>query len=234
MWTYVKPEGKWYLKSKSYYSFGSTLHRVLERFHDSGDAGVETVGQALAAYEESWIDAGYSSAEEMAEAFGEGREIIQRYMAEHHAKPSEAHTLYTERQLRYDMGDFVLMGRIDRIDEYEDGLLEVVDYKSGRKEVTDEEVASDLAMGIYQLLVHKAFPGREVRATIIALRTGKQGFARLGEAEIAELERDLHRLGNEILHREYEFLTPTKKSLCTGCDFVPLCSKHPDYDGANT
>ena len=48
-WTYLDPRGKWYLKSKSYYSFGSTLHKVLERFHNAGDTGVTTVGDALQA-----------------------------------------------------------------------------------------------------------------------------------------------------------------------------------------
>ncbi|HCE00424.1 MAG TPA: hypothetical protein DER07_05235, partial [Armatimonadetes bacterium] len=60
-WTYVDERGRWYIRSKSYFSFGTTLHKVLQRFHDSRDAGVQTVGQALAAYEESWIEAGFES-----------------------------------------------------------------------------------------------------------------------------------------------------------------------------
>ena len=40
---YVDDRGKWYLKAKSYYSFGTTLHRVLERFHDA-DIVVATRG----------------------------------------------------------------------------------------------------------------------------------------------------------------------------------------------
>ena len=71
LWTYVDARGKWYLKAKSYYSFGTTLHKVLERFHDSGDVGVTTVGDALKVYEESWLEAGYASPEEMQEAFEE-------------------------------------------------------------------------------------------------------------------------------------------------------------------
>ena len=63
LWTYVDSRGKWYLKAKSYYSFGTTLHKVLERFHDPGDTSVSTVGEALKVNEESWIVAGYASAE---------------------------------------------------------------------------------------------------------------------------------------------------------------------------
>ena len=93
--------GKWYLKAKSYYSFGSTLHKVLERFHDSGDSGVTTVGDALQAYEESWIDAGYSSQEEMQEAFGEGREIILATLSDERVAERKAKVLAVEKLARW-------------------------------------------------------------------------------------------------------------------------------------
>ncbi|HEY0867819.1 MAG TPA: PD-(D/E)XK nuclease family protein [Fimbriimonas sp.] len=228
-WTYVDARGRWYLRSKSYYSFGSSLHRVLERFHDSNDAGVTTTDEALGALEESWIDAGFSSAEEMAEAYGEGREILERYVSVTKQRPTEAKTLFVERQLRYDLGDFVLIGRLDRLDEWPDGRLEVVDYKSGRQEVTEEEVADDIAMACYQLLVRRKFPDRPVCATIIALRTGASATVGLTDEQIDEFEADLRRLGNDILGEDYEELVPVFKPLCLRCDFLPLCRKHPEF-----
>ena len=173
-WTYVDERGKWYLRSKSYYSFGSTLHRVLERFHDAGDAGVTTTDQVLAAYEESWIDAGFSSADEMAEAFGEGKLILERHVEEARSRATTAKVLLLERQLRYDMGEFVLLGRLDRVDEHEDGTLEIVDYKSGRQDVSEDEVKTDIAMACYQLLVKRKYPDRQ--SCGIYLGSEKRGF----------------------------------------------------------
>ena len=228
-WTYVDERGKWYLRSKSYYSFGSTLHRVLERFHDSGDVGVNTTEEVLAAYEESWIDAGYSSAEEMAEAFGEGREILERHVQLTLEKPKEAKTIFVERQFRKDLGDFSLIGRVDRVDEYEDGTLEIVDYKSGREKVEEEEVASDIAMCCYQILLRHKFPGVPVRARIVALRTGSTASAAMTDEEAERFEQDILVLGREILNEDYAELTPVFKPLCPRCDFVPLCRKHPEF-----
>lgn len=228
-WTYVDARGKWYLRSKSYYSFGSTLHRVLERFHDAGDSGVQTTEEVMAAYDESWIDAGYSSAEEMAEAYGEGRDILERHVQQAAAKPSEAKTLFVERQLRKDLGEFALIGRVDRVDEYPDGTLEVVDYKSGREGVSEEEVASDIAMTSYMLLLKHKFPDRPVRARIIALRTGISAAASLSEEELVRFERDLIVLGREILHEDYSESIPVYKPLCPRCDFLPLCRQHPEF-----
>lgn len=228
-WTYVDERGRWYLKSKSYFSFGTTLHRVLERFHDHADAGVTTTEEVLAAYEESWIDAGYASAEEMAEAFGEGREILERHVREMSLRPPEAKTILVEKQLRKDFGEFVLIGRIDRVDEYPDGTLEIVDYKTGRQTVTEEEVATDIAMGCYQLLLRDKYPDRRIQARIVALRSGDSATASLGPEGSDAFERDIHTIGMEILNEDYPELTPIYKPLCPTCDFLPLCRKHPEF-----
>lgn len=228
-YTYIDDRARWLLRAKSYYSFGTTLHRVLQRFHDSGDAGVTTTAEVLAAYEESWIDAGFSSAEEMAEAFGEGKEILERHVAETLSRPDAAKTLFVERQLRHDFGDFVLIGRIDRVDEYEDGTLEVVDYKSGRESVSEEDVASDIAMCCYQFLLSKKYPGRAVRARILALRSSQSASHAMSETEFIEFERDIAELARMILNENFYERKPVLKTICEYCDFLPACRQDPDF-----
>ncbi len=228
-WTYVDARGKWYIRAKSYYSFGSSLHRVLERFHDSNDTGVTTTDEAVAALEENWIEAGYGSQEEMMQSLAEGKEILAAHVEELAKTPVTAQTLYVEKMLRKDLGSFTLIGRIDRVDEHEDGTLEIIDYKSGRQGVTEEEVKTDLAMGVYQVLLRHLHPDRNVVASIIALRTGAKATASLTEDEIAEFEGDIRALGEMILERDYANLEPVGKALCLRCDFVPLCQRHPEF-----
>ncbi len=229
-WTYMKPRGRWYMRAKSYYSFGSSLHKVLERFHDTGDTGVETTHEALAALEESWIDAGFSSADEMADAYGEGKNIIERYVEEHEVARAGVDTLFVEKMLKKDMGDFMLVGRLDRIDEHKDGTIEVVDYKSGRGDVSVEDVATDVAMGCYQLLLREAYPDRPLKATIVCLRSGEQASYSMQGEEMAEFEFAVGELGRKILAHDYFELEPVYKRLCGECDFVTLCRTHPEFD----
>jgi len=229
LWTYVDARGKWYLKAKSYYSFGTTLHKVLERFHDSGDTGVTTVGDALKVYEESWLEAGYASPEEMQEAFGEGREIVANVIEKELERATGVRTVAVEKFLKADLGPFVLVGRIDRLDQYPDGTLEIVDYKSGRGSITDEDVASDFAMACYQLLIRKNFPGVPIKATIHALKVGKKGSASMTKEELASFESDIRVLGEQVLSTTIEDHSPSFKFLCEGCDFVTLCQKDPRY-----
>jgi RecB family exonuclease len=228
-WTYLDPRGKWYLKSKSYYSFGTTLHRVLQRFHDEGDVGVSSVEQALAAYEESWIDAGYSSADEMQEAFGDGKAILEEHVGGELLAQKTSKTLYLERQISMDFDQFRLIGRVDRVEEHLDGSIEVIDYKSGRSSVSEEQVRSDLAMACYQLILKRKFPDRRVFATIIALRARDRASADLSDAELEEFEQDLVHLGDQILNDEWMDRIPAYKTICSDCDFLTLCRQHPDF-----
>jgi len=224
-WTYLSERGRFYLRSKSYFSFGSTLHAVLQRFHDSNDTGVETADQAVAAMEESWIEAGYSSAQEMQEAMGEGRNIIERYVQSALSAPAPGKTILVEKRLRMDLGEFDLLGQVDRVDELPDGTIEIVDYKSGRETVSVEDVASDLAMCCYQLLVADKYPDRPVQARIIALKTNVSACASLSVDQRAEFREDIVRLGSAILNRNWEENVPQFKALCPKCDFLPLCQK---------
>lgn len=233
-WTYVDPRGRWLIRSKSYYSFGTSLHKVLERFHDANDVGVTTVHQAIAAAEEGWIEAGYNSQAEMMEAMAEGKDILSAYLDDLARNPTTAKTLFVEKALRQDFGDFVLLGRIDRLDEEEDGTLNVVDYKSGRLTVTEAEVAGDLAMQIYQLLVRHEFPGRAVKATIVALRSNQSASASLTDEEASLLTQDIKDLAQEILNRDWENLPPVFKPICPTCDFLPLCQRDPEFREASS
>ncbi len=232
-WTYIDDRGKWYLRSKSYYSFGSTLHKVLEKFHNAGDTGVETVDQAIAAYDENWIDAGFSNAEEMAEAYGEGKNIIEKHIERESKRTVTSETLFVERVLKFEYDHFRLVGRIDRLDQHEDGTLEIFDYKSGRESVSAEEVADDIAMACYQLLVSKQFPDQNVKATILALRSGEQASSQMSPDELSTFEEDIYRLGCEIVSSDdFYDRVPVFKPLCRSCDFIPLCRKHPEFEEA--
>jgi putative RecB family exonuclease len=228
-WTYVDDRGKWYLRSRSYYSFGSTLHSVLQRFHDSGDHGVTTTHEAVAALEESWIEAGYSSQEEMMQAMAEGKVIIENYIDNFRAQPVTAETVYIEKLMRRDLGPFVLLGRLDRVDQHKDGTIEIVDYKSGRQSVAAEDVATDLAMNCYALLLQDKHPGCAITASIIALRTNTKASFAFDPNELEVFRKDVEVLGLEILSRDFTGLMPVSKALCKNCDFLALCRKHEDF-----
>lgn len=228
-WTYVNPRGKWYLRTKSAYSFGLSLHRVLERFYDEREQGVATTHQALAALEETWIEAGYSSAEEMQEALGEGKAILSHYLEEVDVRPFEGNTLHVEFRLKQPMGEWDLIGRADRIVERPDGAIDLFDYKSGRRLVNPEDVATDIAMSAYAAMARSVFPGRQIQGTLIPLRGGEPATHLFTDSELDEFLFAVRELGDRILNHEWAELEPVPKAICKGCDFLKLCLRDVRY-----
>lgn len=237
MWSFVDARGKWFLRAKSYYSFGISLHQVLQRFHDEGDVGVQTKEEVLAALEENWLSAGYSSPEEAAEALVEGRTIVSNYVEEFISRGPSARTLFVEKRFEEDMGAFTLIGRIDRVDEHEDDTLEIIDYKTNpskkpeelKTRIGEEDVLNDIAMNCYQLLLRSKFPERRIISTLVLLNENHRITV---EPRIEDLElfrSDLIYLGKEILNRDYESIRPVVKDICKSCDFVSLCQRDEEF-----
>lgn len=224
-WTYEDSRGRWYLRGRPTFSFGLSLHKALERFHEDG--AVQTIGQVLQTFEENWIEAGFASAEEMADAYAEGKEILERYVEDVRRSPATAHTVMVEQTLRCDLGPFELRGRIDRVDERPPDALEIVDYKTWRRSVTPEDVAADVAMACYALLLRAHRPGRPIFATLVPLRGGAHATHGFADAELDAFEHDLVELAGQILGGQNR--PPRRIALCAACEFAPLCAKQPSW-----
>jgi putative RecB family exonuclease len=222
---YIDKIGRFYTRAQSYFSFGSSLHHVLQSYHEQG--AEQTPEQLVEELGQRWIAAGYQSAEQEQAHRAAGEQIVQSYHAAHQERiAAQTETLHTEKTISCDMGRFRLSGRVDRIDRHADGRLEIIDYKSGRLSVTPEEVANDLAMSIYQLILTRLHPDNPVFATIYCLRTGNQASAELAGEALAEFTRELTTLCEQILDFDYQSLIPVPLSICPECDFLPRCSRY--------
>ncbi len=230
-YTYIDKIGRFYLRSRAGYSFGSTLHRVLQQFHEQGAS--HSAEELAAGVEDLWIAAGYESPEQELAHREAGRAIVEAYHEAHKERIArEVETIATEKTISCDLGRFKLTGRVDRIDRDAGGRLEVIDYKSGRLETSAEEVAGSLAMSCYQLILSKMYPGTPVMATIYCLRSGSQASFELEGDAIQTFEQDIVTLGDRILDTQYAGLEPVPVPACPDCDFLPRCERFWRQNGA--
>ncbi len=152
-----------------------------------------------------------------------GEQILRGY----HSLPriEGVRTLLTEKMVTWDMEDFVLAGRLDRLDEYPDGTLEIIDYKSSRISTTEEEVRNDFAMCIYQFIVHHLNPDRRVFGTIYCLAGGTKASAELSQEELGEVDEGTRGIPSAMMGaEEYK---PRRWEGCGECDFYRLCARQP-------
>lgn len=217
--------GKFYLKARPQFSFGSTLHHVLQEFHEQG--AVHTREEMVTTMQAQWISAGYQTQEEEQSHKEKGAEIIHAYHEAHQERiVAQIETIATEKTITCDMGFFKLSGRIDRLDRHPDGTLEIIDYKSGRQEVTEEQVHNSLAMTCYQLILRELYPDSPVCATIYALRSGTSATTRLTDDEMQEFRSELLVLAKEILENDFAELLPEPIEICPDCEFLRICQKY--------
>jgi len=229
-YTYIDRISRFYYRPKAYHSFGASLHRTLEEFHKAGGAELQSPEQLVEKLHSTWTSLGYTSAEESETRLEEASQLLEQYHTEYHI-PGVT-TLFTEKQLKCDLGEFSLIGRLDRLDEYTDKSLEIIDYKSGRLSVQEEEVKNDLAMRIYSYLTRCQYPNRRISATIYCLRSGNKATVEFTDEDAAEIEDGVRTVAEKILQiDEDSVIEPVwLPYVCPKCDYLRLCARRMRWD----
>lgn len=200
-------------------SLGGSLHRALQDFHEGGGAEAMSLDDLKARFSERWSGAGYASEGE-AEEF---RALGERALERHHetAREPGRETLAAEVTVQRRYEDFVLFGKIDRLDRRPDGALEVIDYKSGRRVWSEGDVRASLAMTVYQLLVARENPGVPVWTGVLNLRTGDRAFVLRSPEELDAAEADVRDLARAILTDATK--PPLPGAQCRRCPYPKVC-----------
>lgn len=123
-----------------------------------------------------------------------------------------------EEFIRIPLSDSLsLTGKVDRIDEEDDGL-HIVDYKTGKKQDDD-----DFQVMIYVLLAKEKF-GRPIKkASYFYLRTGHWKTFTPGDGDEKITIEKVKRLVSAIQNDTVYEAVPSK--LCGWCDFLEYCPK---------
>lgn len=89
--------------------------------------------------------------------------------------------------------------------------------RHGKWEVSQKDVPKNLQLGIYALAVSTAFPGKNIRAELYYLRSGRRKFHVFTPEDLENVKVDLLNNINKII--EDTSFTPTANERnCTFCD----------------
>jgi len=121
-----------------------------------------------------------------------------------------------EMEFRFVIGNYSILGYIDRVDVY-DEVVEIIDYKTGKREVAQKDISTNLQMGIYALAAHTAFPGKQIKASLHYLRSGRIKSHQYTNEDIENVKTLLISKISKIMN-DFNF-TPTKNErICSFCD----------------
>jgi putative RecB family exonuclease len=207
-------------------SFGTTVHAALREFFRLPVARRSLDG-LLELFKRSWVREGYRNAEEQDRERARGAEALRAwYQRADTAVVPQA----TELGLQASWGEVVLKGRLDRVDADRSlagsgarngGGLVVVDYKTGRRPVTQAAADADEALTIYAALVERRLE-RPVTGLVL-------DFVVAGEQIRTERPPEVlrERLGQVLdvattLRKDQRF-TPRTGPWCASCEMLGLC-----------
>lgn len=118
-----------------------------------------------------------------------------------------------------------IFGFIDLVLEHSDGTIELLDYKSQRKPITQEEADSNIQAGIYLACARDIWPDRKLMFTFDLLRYGTVSTV-WSDSKIEQF--------CDWLETKYQWIKSIEEPVatigegCTWCAFVDMCPKAQD------
>ena len=207
---------------RSYFSFGSTIHKVLEIFYHPDKNFLKLKNPPFQylhnLLEENWISAGYKNEKEEEKAKREAEEILIKFYRENIFGYRPASLV--EKNFSFNLDKFKVIGRIDRIDDDGDGIR-IIDYKTNRLMPHFFKEIDLLQPAIYYMAAKKSFNIDKIKSvSLFFVRFNKQVAFNLSEDFLERSEEKIIKTGNLILDEAFE---PKPNGRCSTCEFRNIC-----------
>ena len=213
-------------KPRFYFSFGNTLHRCAQFFFKRKGQGPPTLEDFLEYYDRTWSSAGYFSRRREAADKQTGREILTQFWE---LNSRDYHLpLATEKWFTVNVGGVPFRGYIDRVDISPTGGLNILDYKSGKRDISKDEVEESLQLSMYQIGAQGTWllPVEKLSLYHLRSNTNVEVEAR-DDNTIKRAEDTVTTVSQSIENKEFE---PRLNPSCP-CEFSELCPLfNPDAD----
>src|SRR5438552_6757778 len=136
--------------------------------------------------------------------YHDARDMLWRCLNGEHPQPLESEVWFG-----FPIDGAILRGRIDAVFPMENGHLRVVDYKTSRYPITDEQAKTDLQLASYYLAVKRTpelaalGPPGYLQLAYLGKGNQRDGFARRGVSPktIPNYEQDAQQRIRELLGR---------------------------------
>jgi len=143
-----------------------------------------------------------------------GSQIIEEFYDENYDKDFKVYA--KELAFEFVIGSYRIIGFIDRVDVDGDQVT-IVDYKTGKWEVAQKDIATNLQLGIYALAMHNIFPEKQIYAELYYLRSGRRKGHSFSREDIEDVKINLIESINKII-KDTNFLPTSNTRACSYCD----------------
>ena len=220
---------------------GKTVHDVLERLYVAANKGqVPSFPRVIARYQQLFDD-GYDEKririvrrENPLHFYRElGEHCLANYYHEHYPFDADQ-TLGTEEHVVFELGRIdgaaiKIQGFIDRVCRAKDDVVEIHDYKTGKRVLSQPKADQDRQLALYQMGMAQRF-GRDQPFRLVwhFLQKGQRRTSTRTAGQLDDLREETLELVRRI-HAEKRF-EPKASPLCNWCEFSERCPGSPLRD----
>ncbi|MBK0870598.1 MULTISPECIES: PD-(D/E)XK nuclease family protein [unclassified Saccharopolyspora] len=222
--------------AKAASTLGAAVHNALRIFFDL-PAQQRSPERAAALVRKCWKNDGFADAAQAADY----RERAQHWVSGY-AERTDAAPVAVERWVSAATGTIIAEGRVDRIDR-RDGELVIVDYKTGRRQLTEADARDSPALALYATAARKTLRAPTGRVELHHLPTGSVAAWQHSEESLGRhVEWAQQRAGEldaasgafEAGHRGADTFPPRPGRQCSWCDFRAHCPEGQQAASAAT
>jgi len=195
-------------------SFGNSVHKTLDDFYKKGKYSFEDLTDSL---NTCWESSGYENNQEAYVNYLRAVDVLKKFWETYGKYPPKK--ISTEHNFKSEIGKYPFIGIIDRIDEYEDGTRELVDYKTHKVIWEQEKVDSDLQLSLYCYACKVALGFIPDRIAIYFLSHNKKIYTTRNEEQINNAIKLSVDVAEKINNQKFE----PDKDKCPFCDFKSSC-----------
>jgi len=211
---------------------GKVVHNVLERlFHHVGKGHLPSFDAIAKRYNEDWEEAFVPESirivrtEKTAEFYRDTGERCLRNFYERHAPFNRTETIGLEEKVLFDLdedGEVQIQGFVDRISRTADGVIEIEDYKTGKRVPSQRDLDFDRQLALYEIGVREKFQvDGPIRLVWHYVQNDKTRVSSRSPEQLNALRKSTLKLAHRI-EAEQEF-PPKTSPLCGWCDYQERC-----------
>jgi DNA helicase II / ATP-dependent DNA helicase PcrA len=170
-------------------------------------------------YKKFWKGEGYGSEKKRDEYWHKGLDLLKKFYED--LMSNELPNVYfLEKDFRFKFQDFLVKGKIDRVDKLADGSFEIIDYKTGSAKDT-LETGEKRQLVLYKMVVEASFGIKADKLSYYYLEDGSKLSFSAKDKDIEKMEEWLVESVKEI--RKKQFLPKPSSFTCPFCDFKGIC-----------